>query len=146
MIFDRIEWDDANLRARDSASKFSRDRAGDLERSAHLPAPVKMRAMSRSKAPGEAKLARKYQDSRDLAGFETEGEPVEVRRNVTISVRFSDQEIALLRAKAEQAGIKVTAYIRAAALEHGTPLDKQALLAALREASDDVARVERLLG
>jgi hypothetical protein len=143
MIFDRIEWDDANLRARDSASKFSRDRAGDLERSAHLPAPVKMRAMSRSKAPGEAKLARKYQDSRDLAGFETEGEPVEVRRNVTISVRFSDQEIALLHAKAEQAGIKV---IRAAALEHGTPLDKQALLAALREASDDVARVERLLG
>jgi hypothetical protein len=34
--------------------------------------------MSRSAdASGEAQLARKYEDSRDLAGFETEGEPVE---------------------------------------------------------------------
>jgi hypothetical protein len=104
-------------------------------------------AMSRStEAPAEAELARKYQDSRDLAGFETEGEPVEVRRSVTISVRFSDQEIALLRGKAELAGMKVTTYIRSAALEHGTPVDRLALLAALRGASDDVARAERLLG
>ena len=88
---------------------------------------------------------RKYEDSRDLAGFETEGEPVEVRRAVTISVRFSDQEIALLRAKADQAGMKVTTYIRSAALEHGTPVDKPALLGVLREASEDVARAERLL-
>lgn len=73
------------------------------------------------------------------------GEPVEVRRAVTISVRFSDQEIALLRAKADQAGMKVTTYIRSAALEHGTPVDKPALLGVLREASEDVARAERLL-
>jgi len=103
-------------------------------------------AMSRSTdASGEAQLAREYEDSRDLAGFETEGEPVEVRRAVTISVRFSDQEIALLRAKADQAGMKVTTYIRSAALEHGTPVDKPALLGVLREASEDVARAERLL-
>ena len=42
--------------------------------------------------------------------------------------------------------MKVTTYIRSAALEHGNPVDKPALLAALREASDDVARAERLLG
>ena len=64
----------------------------------------------------------------------------------TISVRFSDQEIDLLRAKAEQAGMKVTTYIRSAALEHGTPADKPALLAALHEASDDVAQADRLMG
>ena len=37
--------------------------------------------MSRSTdASGDAQLARKYEDSRDLAGFETEREPLEVRR------------------------------------------------------------------
>jgi predicted DNA-binding protein len=66
----------------------------------------------------EAELARAYQNSRDLSAFETDAEPVEVRRNVTISVRFSDDEIARLRAMAEQTGMKVTAYIRTAALEH----------------------------
>jgi Mobilization protein NikA len=73
----------------------------------------------------ERKLAREYQNSRDLSGFETEREPVEVRRNVTISVRFSDGEIAQLRDRADQAGMKVTAYIRSASLEHGLPVDNQ---------------------
>jgi hypothetical protein len=94
----------------------------------------------------EAKLAREYQNSRDLSGFEIDGEPVEVRRNVTISVRFSDREIAHVREMAEHAGMKVTAYIRSAALEHGAPVDRPAILAILRKASDDVARAERLLG
>ena len=46
----------------------------------------------------EAEFAPEYQNSRDLSAFETDAEPVEVRRNVTISVRFSDDEIAQLRA------------------------------------------------
>jgi hypothetical protein len=71
---------------------------------------------------------------------------VEVRRNVTISVRFSDREIAQVREMAEQAGMKVAAYIRAAALQRGLPVDKPAILAVLRKAADDVARAERLLG
>jgi Mobilization protein NikA len=99
-----------------------------------------------TEAAGEAELARGYQTSHDLSGFETDGEPVEVRRNVTISIRFADREIAEVREMAEQAGMKVTAYIRAAALEHGLPVDKPAILAVLRKASDDVARAERLLG
>jgi hypothetical protein len=103
--------------------------------------------MSRSTRPtDEAALAREYRNSRDLSGFESDAEPIEVRRNVTISVRFSDSEIAQLRAMAEQAGMKITVYIRSAALEHGVPVDKPAILAVLRKASDDVARAERLLG
>lgn len=35
---------------------------------------------------------------------------------MTISVRFSDTEIAELRARAEQPGVKVTSFIRVAAL------------------------------
>jgi predicted DNA binding CopG/RHH family protein len=181
-IFDRIEWDDANLdhaTVRVSAAEIEQAiwnaRQMFRHRRKHDRVIFRSRtdggrplivisqlgwrrstpdhgmggrgaAMSRSTdASGEAQLARKYEDSRDLAGFETEGEPVEVRRAVTISVRFSDQEIALLRAKADQAGMKVTTYIRSAALEHGIPVDKPALLAVLREASEDVARAERLL-
>lgn len=94
---------------------------------------------------GEAQLAQAYQESRDLSGFESEGERVEVRRNVTISVRFSDAEIEALRREAEAAGAKLTAYIRAAALQASHPIDRKRLQAALRAVSDDVARVERLL-
>lgn len=102
--------------------------------------------MTKSKdAAGEAELARTYQESHDLSGFEGEGEPVEVRRNLTISVRFSDVEIEALRREAEAAGVKLTAYIRAAALKAGSPVDRKRLRDALRAVSEDVARVERLL-
>lgn len=103
--------------------------------------------MSKStKERTEAELAKEYEETRDLSGFEDGSvEPVEVRRNVTISVRFSDQEIAVLRARAEDAGAKVTAYIRAAALQQAAPLDRLQLLQALEAASANVARAERLL-
>jgi hypothetical protein len=41
----------------------------------------------------EAELARAYQNSRDLSAFETDAEPVEVRRNVTISVNVCHPSI-----------------------------------------------------
>ncbi|WP_188548958.1 plasmid mobilization protein [Sediminivirga luteola] len=53
--------------------------------------------------------------------------PIEARRQVTISVRFSEEEIAALRNRAEELGIKVTAFIRAAALDAERPLDRAAL-------------------
>lgn len=94
----------------------------------------------------EAELSKHYDETRDLSGFEDGTvESVEVRRNVTISVRFSDEEIALLRERAEGAGTKVTAFIRAAALQQAAPVDRVQLIALLREASADVAQVERLL-
>lgn len=51
--------------------------------------------------------------------------PVEVRRNVTISVRFTGEEIDSLRTRAEASGEKVTSYIRAAALQQASPLDRR---------------------
>ena len=75
-----------------------------------------------------AELADYYNETEDLSGFDDENAvPVTVRRSVTISVRFSDSEIAELRARAEQAGVKVTSFIRAAALEATSPVDRAAL-------------------
>ncbi|HET7386124.1 MAG TPA: hypothetical protein VFJ19_05590 [Nocardioidaceae bacterium] len=95
----------------------------------------------------EAELADYYDRTHDLSEFEGGEEfPVEVRRNVTISVRFSEKEIALLRSGAEAAGEKVTAYIRAAALQQAVPVDRRRLRRALQAISADVAAAERLLG
>jgi len=75
-----------------------------------------------------AELADYYNETEDLSGFDDENAvPVTVRRSVTISVRFSDDEIAELRARAERAGVKVTSFIRAAALEATSPVDRAAL-------------------
>lgn len=76
----------------------------------------------------EDDLAEYYNRTKDTSDFD-EGEeiPVTVRRNVTISVRFSDTEMAELRARAEQTGFKVTSFIRAAALEATSPVDRAAL-------------------
>ncbi len=94
----------------------------------------------------EAELAKHYERTRNLSGFEGgSAEPVEVRRSVTISVRFSDEEIALLRDRAEAMGAKVTAYIRTAALQQAAPLDRLQLIAVLEAASADVALAGRLL-
>jgi uncharacterized protein (DUF1778 family) len=88
--------------------------------------------MSESKS--EADLAAHYNQTRDLSGFDLEnGEPISVRRSVTISVRFSEEEIAQLRERAEQAGVKVTSFIRAAALEATSPVDRAALGELARE-------------
>lgn len=76
----------------------------------------------------EAELADYYNETQDLSGFDEENAlPVTVKRSVTISVRFSDEEIAELRARAEQVGVKVTSFIRAAALEATSPVDRVAL-------------------
>lgn len=76
----------------------------------------------------EAELADFYNETEDLSEFDEQNAvPVTVKRSVTISVRFSDSEIAELRARAEQAGVKVTSFIRAAALEASSPVDRAAL-------------------
>jgi hypothetical protein len=60
-----------------------------------------------TKRQTEGQLAEHYDRTRDLSDFdETVAEPVEVRRNVTISVRFSEREIEELRGAAEAAGLK----------------------------------------
>ena len=94
----------------------------------------------------ETELAEYYDRTRDTSGFdEASSQPVEVRRNVTISVRFSEDEMAELRRAAEAAGLKVTSYIRAAALQARSPVDRYRLQVALHAVSRDVAEAERLL-
>jgi hypothetical protein len=94
----------------------------------------------------DAELAEYYERTHDVSEFdESAAYPVEVRRNVTISVRFSQEEIEALRRQAEAVGLKVTAYIRAAALQASSPVDRKRLLAALKVVSDDVARVKRII-
>jgi predicted DNA binding CopG/RHH family protein len=76
----------------------------------------------------EAELADDYNESKDLSEFdEANAVSLTVKRSITISVRFSDKEIEQLRARAEQAGVKVTSFIRAAALEAASPVDRVAL-------------------
>lgn len=76
-----------------------------------------------------AELADYYNRTGDLSEFEgTSTELVKIgRRDVTISVRFSADEIDALRRHAETAGVKVTAFIRSAALEAERPLDREAI-------------------
>lgn len=79
-------------------------------------------------AKSEADIAKHYNATEDLSDFdEAHAHPVTVKRSVTISVRFSEEEIADLRARAEEAGVKVTSFIRAAALEATSPVDRAVL-------------------
>jgi predicted DNA binding CopG/RHH family protein len=108
-------------------------------------------------ADGEAEAADYYDRTHDLSGFEG-GEAVELdptpagTRNVTLSIRLSPEELQTLGQRAAAAGMKLTAYIRAAALQAEAPpvdddlLDTAAevvdLVAALR-ASVEAARARR---
>lgn len=71
--------------------------------------------------------------------------PVTVRRNVTISVRFSAEEIEAIRQQAEAAGMKVTAYIRQAAISGGDTIDRDKVASAVAAVSNDLDRVRRLI-
>ncbi|MGC0145030.1 plasmid mobilization protein [Pseudactinotalea sp. Z1732] len=75
-----------------------------------------------------------YNETRDLSGFDEEN-PVNVTstRSVTISVRFSEEEITQVRSQAEEAGLKVTSFIRAASLEATSPVDRAELVELARD-------------
>lgn len=74
----------------------------------------------------DAELAAYYDSTHDLSEFKG-GEVVELpktvpeTRSVTISVRFSPSELAELEQLAKGADMRVTAFIRAAALAAGEP-------------------------
>ena len=83
----------------------------------------------KTKGMTEAQLADYYDQTHDVSEFDEDAVyPSEVRRNVTISVRFSEEEIVRLRAQADALGMKVTALIRSAALE-----DRESVLRALTQ-------------
>lgn len=90
----------------------------------------------------EAELAAHYNRTQDTSDFEGGEEvPITVKRNVTISVRFSPEEIEELRARAQEAGVKVTSFIRAAALEATSPVDRAALGELARDLEQRAHRV-----
>lgn len=99
----------------------------------------------------EAELADYYDRTHDLTGFDlNHPEPITPPRgrlDVTISVRFSPEEIDLLRTEAERAGLKVTAFIRTLALQHaaGPVLDRAALRRKLATVSAELNALERQL-
>lgn len=94
----------------------------------------------------KAALADFYNETEDLSGFdEKNAVPVTVRRSVTISVRFSDAEIAELRARADKAGVRVTSFIRAAALEASGPVDRDELGELARDLEERAHRVAQIL-
>lgn len=95
----------------------------------------------------EAELAEYYNETEDISEFDLEHpEPVTIRRNVTISVRFSPEELEDLRARAEGAGVKVTSFIRAAALEATSPVDRAALGELARELERRAHDVATMVG
>ena len=94
----------------------------------------------------EAELADHYNQTEDISEFDVEHpQPATIRRNVTISVRFSDEEIAELRDRAERAGLKVTSFIRAAALDAAHPVDRAQLTELARDLEQRVHRVAKLV-
>ena len=95
----------------------------------------------------ESELADYYNRTRDASDFEGgEEEPITVKRNVTISVRFSPEELGDLRARAADAGVKVTSFIRAAALEATRPVDRAALGELAKELEQRAHDVATMLG
>jgi predicted DNA binding CopG/RHH family protein len=74
-----------------------------------------------------------------------EPSPVAVRRNVTISVRFSADEITALRENAAAAGMKVTTLIRQAALHSGDHIDRDKVARAVDAASNDLEQIRQLI-
>lgn len=95
----------------------------------------------------DGQMAERYNEASDVSDFDGVTEPVEVRRNVTISVRFSADEIATLRSSAEAVGMKVTAFIRGAAVgAERPPLDYAALAEAAAVAEHQLHQIRASLG
>lgn len=107
--------------------------------------------MTEAEHKTEAELAEHYDRTHDVSGFDLEHPepitPARGRLDVTISVRFSPEEIDLLRTEAERAGMKVTAFIRTLALQHasGPVLDRAELRRQLAAVSEELRALERQL-
>ncbi|MHB8247016.1 MAG: plasmid mobilization protein [Acidimicrobiales bacterium] len=96
----------------------------------------------------DSELADYYEQHREDHQW---GEPEPVQRpdrlEVTISVRFTRHEVAAVRARAEAAGLKPTAYIRRCALEvEEPPIDRGKLSQSVTALSRDLEELRRTAG
>jgi hypothetical protein len=104
--------------------------------------------MSDTTRTTEAELADYYAATHDLSEFDG-GEVVPVprgRRDTVLSVRFSPEELDLLRLRAEEQGVKVTALVRSAALAQTSPIDSGELRKVAEALVADGAKLGRLIG
>jgi Mobilization protein NikA len=104
--------------------------------------------MTKSTHMTEAELADYYADTHDLSEFD-EGEVVPVtggRRAMVLSVRFSPEELDVLRKRAEEQGVKVTALVRSAALMQASPIDSDELRKVAEALVADGAKLGELIG
>lgn len=106
----------------------------------------------RTAATTDAELAEYHFEHRQDESEWGPVEPIEVpaRLDVTISVRFSGEELAAVRAAASAAGLKPTAFIRdaaLAALSSGPPVSRRAAqrIAKALERNDSALREVRAL-
>ena len=95
----------------------------------------------------EAELAEYYQAHR---GDTEEWEPAEAisrpaRLDVTISVRFTAEEIAAVRERARDAGMRPTAFIRQAALDVDVPLNRGLLAKTFDRLRSDVEQLASVI-
>src|SRR5882762_8968300 len=104
------------------------------------------------KEPGptasDAELADYYDQNREMTPW-GERQPADKpeRLDVTMSVRFADAELAAIRARADAAGVKPTAYIRDCALTADQPpLDRARLSRSVAALSRDVDDLRRAAG
>jgi hypothetical protein len=96
----------------------------------------------------EAELVDYYADTHDLSEFDG-GEVVPVsrgRRDMVLSVRFSPEELDLLRQRADELGVKVTALVRSSALAQTSPIDPDELRKVAEALVADGAKLGRLIG
>lgn len=102
-----------------------------------------------SRKPNEARLADHYnQHGVDRADWAPKRRLIKKDPlDVTISVRFTEQEISMLRAAAERSGVKVTAYIRHSALaSRQPPLDRDQVMQAAESLAQGVDRLRAIAG
>jgi hypothetical protein len=114
----------------------------------HAAESVKRRASSSAPGPAdansEADASTYYNRTHDLSGFDG-GEIVDLEpahagtRNVTLSIRLSPEELRILGQRAESAGMKLTTYIRGAALQAEAPPVDDDLIDTAAEVVDLVA-------
>jgi hypothetical protein len=107
------------------------------------------RRTRRTEPEREAEIAERYYERRLEDGDWDEPERLDKpgRLDVTLSVRFSREELEAVRTAAEQAGIKPTAFIRQAAVEAVSrrPVDRARLQHDLAKAVELMEDAQRSL-